>query len=55
VYVGLGEKEQAFVWLEKDFQSHSSTMMNALCYPPLNSLRDDPRFKDLVKRIGMPQ
>jgi TolB-like protein/Flp pilus assembly protein TadD len=55
VYVGLGEKDQAFAWLEKDFQSRSSTMSTWLYLVPLDSLRDDPRFKDLARRMGMPE
>ena len=55
VYVGLGDKEQAFAWLEKDFQSRNSTMAFWLYQVPLNSLRDDPRFKDLARRMGMPE
>jgi TolB-like protein/Flp pilus assembly protein TadD len=52
VYVGLGDKDQAFGWLEKDFQSHNSIMPGYLYIAPLDSLRDDPRFKDLTRRIG---
>jgi TolB-like protein/tetratricopeptide (TPR) repeat protein len=52
VYVGLGDKDQAFAWLEKDFQSHNAIMPGYLYIAPLDSLRDDPRFKDLTRRIG---
>jgi serine/threonine-protein kinase len=55
VYVGLGDKDQAFAWLEKDFQSHNATMPGFLYMPPLDSLRDDPRFKDLSRRMGLPE
>src|SRR6266498_1781940 len=55
VYVGLGDKDQAFAWLEKDFQSRNATMPGFLYLPPLDSLRDDPRFKDLARRIGLPE
>ena len=54
VYIGLGDKEQAFAWLEKDFQAHSSTLPAWIFIPPLDSLRDDPRFKDLIRRMGLP-
>jgi TolB-like protein/Flp pilus assembly protein TadD len=53
VYVGLGDKDQAFVWLEKDFQSRSATMPGYLFITPFDSLHDDPRFKDLTRRIGV--
>ena len=55
VYVGLVEKDQAFAWLEKDFESRNATMPSFLYMPPLDSLRDDPRFKDLARRIGLPE
>ena len=53
LYVGLGDKDQAFAWLEKDFQSHNATMPGFLYITPLDSLRNDPRFKDLTLRIGI--
>jgi len=52
VYVGLGDKDQAFAWLEKDFESHNAIMPGYLYIAPLDSVRDDPRFKDLTRRIG---
>ena len=55
VYLGLGDKDQAFAWLEKDFQSRNATMPGFLYLAPLDSLRDDPRFKDLARRIGLPE
>ena len=55
VYVGLDDKEQAIAWLEKDFQSRSSLLPYWLKLPPLNSLRDDPRLKDLLKRMNLPE
>ncbi len=55
VFVGLGDKDQAFAWLEKDFQTRNATMPGFLYLPPLDSLRDDARFKDLWRRIGLPE
>jgi TolB-like protein/Flp pilus assembly protein TadD len=55
VHVGLGEIDQAFAWLEKDFQSRNPTMPGFLYIPPLDSLRDDPSYKDLARRIGLPE
>ncbi|HXT63507.1 MAG TPA: protein kinase [Pyrinomonadaceae bacterium] len=52
VYAGLGEKDQAFAWLEKDFQARSS-LLNLLNFFPLDPLRDDPRYTDLLRRIGL--
>jgi tetratricopeptide (TPR) repeat protein len=53
--IGLGENDQAFAWLEKDFQSRNPTMPSFLFMPPLDALRDDPRYKDLARRIGLPE
>jgi len=55
VYAGLGDKEQAFAAMEKEFQKHAGSLPNAmLFFPYLDTLRDDPRFSDLVRRIGLP-
>ena len=55
VYGGLGEKDQAFVWLEKEFQSRNQKLPLWLAFGWFDSLRDDPRFKDLLKRMGLPE
>jgi tetratricopeptide (TPR) repeat protein len=53
VYLGLGDKDKAFASLEEDFQSRNATMPGFLYLPPLDSLRADPRFKDLSRRMGL--
>ena len=55
VYIGLGDKMLAFEWSEKDFQAHSSTLPAWIFIPTLDSLRDDSRFKDLRKRMNLPE
>lgn len=56
VYMGLGDKDQAFAWLERDFQTRSSLLPYwTNVWPPLNSLREDPRFMDLNRRMGVPE
>jgi serine/threonine protein kinase/tetratricopeptide (TPR) repeat protein len=55
VHAGLGNKDEAFAWLEKDFQIRSATLANALLlFPYFDSLRDDPRYADLLRRMGLP-
>jgi len=54
VYAGLGDKDKAFEWLEKDFQSKGD-LADSRWQIPFESLRDDPRFKDLLKRMGLPE
>jgi TolB-like protein/Flp pilus assembly protein TadD len=54
VYAGLGDKDQAFAWLEKDFQTRSGLLGWTRWTPAFESLRSDPRFTDLLRRTGFP-
>ncbi len=57
VYAGLGEKEQALEWLEKEYHARHerpSDMVYLGVDPHLDPLRSDPRFKDLLRRVGLP-
>jgi eukaryotic-like serine/threonine-protein kinase len=54
VQARLGEKDAAFVWLEQAFQEHATFLRYLKVHPLFDGLRDDPRFDDLVKRIGIP-
>jgi tetratricopeptide (TPR) repeat protein len=53
INVGLGDKEQAFAWLEKAYQERSSILIWLKVEPTFDSLRTDPRFQDLLRRIGL--
>jgi len=55
IYAGLGEKDRAFEWLEKAYQEHDYGLIYIRVAPGLESLRSDPRFADLVRRVGLPQ
>ena len=55
VYAGLGDKEKAFEWLEKDFENHDPGLPDMTVSIPLSSLRDDRRFPDMLKRMGLPE
>jgi len=55
VYAGLGEEDQAFAWLEKAYEEHSFQMQWLKVEPRWDSLRSDPRFADLVRRVGLPR
>ena len=54
VYVGLGEKEQAFLWLEKAYDERTNSLAYLKVDATWDPLRSDPRFADLVRRIGLP-
>jgi TolB-like protein/Flp pilus assembly protein TadD len=55
VYAGLGDKDKAFEWLEKDFQARDGKLPEIRWQLQFESLRDDPRFKDLLKRMNLPE
>jgi TolB-like protein/Flp pilus assembly protein TadD len=52
-YLGLGDNEQAFAWFERACQEHSSILKFIKVFPPFDSVRGDPRFQDLVRRVGL--
>lgn len=49
----LSDKEQAFVYLNKAFEKHHGQMITLNVDPSLDNLRDDPRFDELIKRVGL--
>lgn len=53
VYVGLGERDKAFAWLEKAYQQRSPMMSWLKVDPRFDGLRPDPRFQDLMRRVGL--
>jgi len=54
VYLGLGDKEQTFIWLEKGFQDRTGQLGRTRWEPLFESIRTDPRLLDLFKRMGLP-
>jgi hypothetical protein len=53
LYAGLGDIDQAFAWLEKAFQARSGALGFLTWYPYFDPLRSDPRYRDLVRRLGL--
>ncbi|HXU08688.1 MAG TPA: protein kinase [Blastocatellia bacterium] len=53
VYIGLGAKDQAFDWLEKAYQERSNFMAYLKVEAIADPLRSDPRFDDLLRRMGL--
>jgi serine/threonine protein kinase/tetratricopeptide (TPR) repeat protein len=54
IHIGLGENERAVECLEKSYQEHSHWLIYLHMDPGMDSLRDHPRFQDLLRRIGLP-
>lgn len=52
VYIGLGDKDHAFFWLEKAYQERSYYMVFLKVFPGDDPLRSDPRLDDLLRRMG---
>jgi hypothetical protein len=53
VYIGLCDKDRAVAWLDKAYQERSYLMAYLKVIPLADPLRSDPRFDDLVRRIGL--
>ena len=54
IYSGLGERDQTFAWLEKAYQERHPYMTLIGVEPVFDPVRSDPRFADLVRRVGLP-
>ena len=54
IYVGLGDKEHAFQWMDTAFRERSDLLVYLNVDPRLDPIRSDPRFADLVRRVGIP-
>jgi hypothetical protein len=50
----LGDKDHAFVWLNKAAEAHSPILF-IKSDPYWNSIRSDPRYADLLRRMGLPR
>ncbi len=53
VYIGLGDKEQALVWLRKAYDERSAYLVNIGVHPAYDPLRSDPRFEELLRGVGL--
>ncbi|HEX4998952.1 MAG TPA: TIR domain-containing protein [Terriglobia bacterium] len=54
IYIALGDKDSALKWLNQSYEDRSDEMILLKVDPAYDSLRNDPRFDELVKRIGLP-
>jgi len=55
VYAQRGEINTAFEWLEKAYQDHEVEMYWLKVEPPFKPLRNDPRWQDLLDKVGFPE
>lgn len=53
IYGLIGDRDRAFAWLEKAMETHSSGPPNFKVDPTVDALRSDPRFADLLRRVGL--
>jgi len=53
LYLGLGDKDQAFEWLQRSYLEHEVGILVLKVEPRLDGIRSDPRFTDLLKKVGL--
>ncbi|HJX93487.1 MAG TPA: tetratricopeptide repeat protein [Pyrinomonadaceae bacterium] len=53
VYAGLGDKDKAFEWLEKDYRARNGRLARIRWNTPFDPLRSDARYADLLRRMGL--
>jgi len=54
IQIGLGDRDEAFAWLSKAFDDRSAGLVYLKVDPVFNNISSDPRFANLVSRIGLP-
>jgi hypothetical protein len=50
-----GDRDQAFEYLEKAYSDGDDELLLVIRFPALDSLRSDPRYADLTRRLGLPE
>jgi hypothetical protein len=53
LYIKLGQKDEAFVWLEKTLEAGHPGAIHFKIEPAYDFLRDDPRYAELIRKIGL--
>jgi len=53
-YLGLEDYEQTFVWMENAYQEQSNILQFLKVNPFFDPIRNDPRYVDLMRRVGLP-
>jgi len=55
LHADLGDKEQAFRWLNTAYQERDQQMSDLETDFFFDTIRSDPRFAELVRKVGLPQ
>jgi DNA-binding winged helix-turn-helix (wHTH) protein/TolB-like protein/Flp pilus assembly protein TadD len=55
IYLGLGDKDRAFEYLNKAYEEHPQTMVHLKSRPMFDSLRSDPRYTELLRKMNLAQ
>ena len=53
IYAAIGEREKALAWLEKAYTLRQTDLVSMKIDPPLDTMRDDEHFRDLLRRIHL--
>jgi hypothetical protein len=53
IYLGLGEHDKAFEWLDKAWEERSPQLYVINCLPEVDKVRSDPRFQNLLRRMNL--
>jgi serine/threonine-protein kinase len=54
-YAAAGEADIAFEWLDRAYELHTPQLLHVTLHPRMDPIRDDPRFDELLRRIGIPE
>ena len=53
IYVGLGDNDQAFAWLDRAYEDRFPFLCDVRITPQFDSLRSDPRYATLMRRLNL--
>ena len=53
-YFSVGRNDEGFVWLERSYRERTNNIVYLAVEPVYDGVRDDPRFKRMLQRIGLP-
>lgn len=54
-YFALGDEDRGFAWMEQALKKKSEALLYLRCWPEFDRMLGDPRFADIVRRVGIPR